>query len=133
MDIHLSMRTIRTSSQPFCVQDLVEMAREQDYSSQRGKVDSRKFGYIAWAYEMLYAQKEVCLEQDLPPHPPEGWESLKSDIISSSTSQDATLKASGHEKTGVFIIICEERSYYPPSMDQNVHDFLVEYLFFSSL
>lgn len=101
--------------------------RTRLFIPKREDHNNSKFGYIAWAYEMVYAQKEVCLDEDLPPNPPEGWESLKTDILSFSTSQDAKLEASGHGKTGVFIIVCEERSYYPPSMDENVCEFLVHF------
>lgn len=81
------------------------------------------FGYIAWAYKIVYAQKEVCLEQDLPADPPEGWDALKNEILSFSFSQDAISDTTGHGKTGVFVIVCEDSSYFPPSIDQRVRAF----------
>ncbi|KAG8165847.1 hypothetical protein KVR01_004399 [Diaporthe batatas] len=80
--------------------------------------DQSKFGYVAWAYNMVYAQKEVRLEEDLPMDPPEGWDALKDEILSFSTSEDTTLEAFGHGKTGIFVIVCEERSYTPLSIHQ---------------
>lgn len=84
-----------------------------------------KFGYIAWAYEMAYAQKEVRVKEDLPADPPEGWDALKNEILSFSTSEDVISEKPGHGKTGVFVIICEERSYTPPSIDERVCVFLI--------
>ncbi|KAG6368949.1 hypothetical protein INS49_003167 [Diaporthe citri] len=31
------------------------------------------FAYVAWAWEMIYAQKEILLDQQLPTNPPTGW------------------------------------------------------------
>lgn len=107
-------------------------SRTRLFIPKRADHDNSKFGYIAWAYEMVYAQKELSLERDLPADPPEGWDSLKNDILSFSNSQDAVLEPSGHGKTGVFIIVCEERSYYPPSMDETVRAFLVYFTLISS-
>ncbi|KAH8783211.1 hypothetical protein F5883DRAFT_404722 [Diaporthe sp. PMI_573] len=76
------------------------------------------FGYIAWAYEMVYAQREVLLEESLPLQPPEGWESLKNETISFSASEDEIWEASGHGKTGVFVVVCDDKGYIPPSIDQ---------------
>lgn len=87
--------------------------------------DQSKFGYIAWTYEMVYAQKEVCLPEDLPIDPPEGWDSLKNEILSFGTSKDNRIsEESGHGKTGVFIVVCEERSYTPPSIAQRVGEYI---------
>lgn len=74
---------------------------------------------------MAYAQKEVRVEEDLPADPPEGWDALKNEILSFSTSEDAISEKSGHGKTGVFVIICEERSYTPSSIDERVCVFLI--------
>lgn len=76
------------------------------------------FGYIAWAYEMVYMQKEVLLDKTLPVDPPEGWDTLRNKILSFGTSEDVILKASGHGKKGLFVVICNDRSYYPPSIEQ---------------
>lgn len=35
------------------------------------------FGYVAWAYERVYSQREILLEEHLPAEPPEGWGSLR--------------------------------------------------------
>lgn len=78
------------------------------------------FGYIAWAYEMVYAQREVLLDDTLPVSPPEGWDTLRDEILSFSTSKDAILEASGHGKTGLFVVVCDDRSYYPPSIEQRI-------------
>lgn len=75
------------------------------------------FGYIAWAYEMVYAQREILLGQSLPVEPPEGWNCLANEILSFGTSEDAW-DASGHGRTGVFIIVCDSRRYDPPSIEQ---------------
>lgn len=83
------------------------------------------FGYIAWAYEMVYAQREVRPEEDLPADPPEGWDALKNEILSFTASKDAISEASGHGNTGVFVIVCETRSYIPPSIRQRVGTFLI--------
>lgn len=82
--------------------------------------DRSKFGYIAWAYEMVYAQREVLLEENFPAEPPAGWDTLRDEILSFSTSEDAIWKASGHGKTGLFVVVCDERSYYPPSTEQSI-------------
>lgn len=108
-------------------------ARTRLFIPARTDHNQSKFGYIAWAYEMIYAQKEVCFEEDLPADPPEGWGALKNEILSFSTSEDAILEASGHGKTGVFVIVCEERSYTPPSIDQRVHAFLILHSLFNLL
>lgn len=78
------------------------------------------FGYIAWAYEMVYAQREVLLEENLPAEPPAGCDTLRDEILSFSTSEDEIWEASGHGKTGLFAVFCDERSYYPPSIEQRI-------------
>lgn len=75
------------------------------------------FGYIAWGYEMVYAQREVLLEESLPVEHPEAWKTLANEILSFCTSEDAW-EASGHGKTGAFIIVCDPRRYEPPSIKQ---------------
>lgn len=92
-----------------------------------------KFGYIAWAYEMVYAQKEVRPEEDLPVDPPEGFDALKNEILSFSTSEDAIFDKSGHGKTGVLVIVCEERSYTPRSIEERVGIFLITSFYFRAV
>lgn len=82
--------------------------------------DRSKFGYIAWAYEMVYAQREVLPEENLPAEPPGGWDGLRNGILSFSTSEDAIWEASVHGKTGLFIVVCDEGNYTPTSIEQRI-------------
>jgi len=49
---------------------------------------------------MVYAQKEILLDQQLPTNPPTGWAAVKDEILSFSHNTDSDWKAAGHGKTG---------------------------------
>lgn len=70
------------------------------------------FAYVAWAWEMVYAQKEIVLKQQLPT-PPAGWAAIKDEIMSFSCDADAGWNAKGHGRTGIFIVVSDERPYFP--------------------
>jgi hypothetical protein len=57
---------------------------------------------------------------------PEVWDALKDEILSfGTTSKDTIPEASaGRGKTDIFVIVCEERSYTPPSMSRRLRAFL---------
>lgn len=115
---HLSTTRIQMSSQHFYVQISVATTQARSWLYLEGNTHNRSnFGYIAWVYEMVYAQREVLLEESLPVQPPEGWKSLANEMLSFGTSEDAW-EASDHGKTGVFIIVCDQRRYEPPSVEQ---------------
>lgn len=78
------------------------------------------FAYVAWAWEMVYAQKEVLLDQQLPPNPPTGWAAVQDEILSFSHDTDSDWKAAGHGKTGLFIVVSDERAYFPQSLRQQI-------------
>lgn len=80
--------------------------------------DETNFAYVAWAREMVYAQKEILLDQQLPTNPPAGWEAVKDEILSFSHAIDFTWSAAGHGRTGVFIVVSDERPYFPLSLEQ---------------
>lgn len=67
---------------------------------------------------MIYTKREVLLKENLPAEPLTGWESLRNEILSFTTNKDAIWKASSHGKIGVFVIVCNKRSYTPPLMKQ---------------
>lgn len=77
-----------------------------------------KFAYVAWAWEMVYAQKEILLDQQLPTNPPTGWAAVKDEILSFSHDTDSNSTAAGHGQTGLFIVVSDERPYFPPSFLQ---------------
>lgn len=74
------------------------------------------FAYVAYTWEMIYAQKEISLDQQLPENPPEGWDALKDEILSFSHDIDATWRESGHGKIGLFIVVSDDRTYVPSSI-----------------
>lgn len=76
------------------------------------------FAYVAWAWEMVYAQKEILLDQLLPTNPPSGWAAVKDEILSFSHDTDSNWKDAGHGQTGLFIEVTDERPYFPPSFLQ---------------
>lgn len=78
------------------------------------------FAYVAYAWEMVYAQKEISLDQQLPSDPPAGWLTLKDEILSFSTSHDTAWDAAGHGKVGLFIVVSDERTYLPLSIRQRI-------------
>lgn len=67
---------------------------------------------------MVYAQKEVLLDQQLPIDPPMGWAAVKDEILSFSHNTDSTWKTAGHGKMGLFIIVSDEQPYRPESFLQ---------------
>jgi hypothetical protein len=87
--------------------------------SKQGHNESN-FAYVAYAWEMVYAQKEISLDQQLPAEPPRGWEALKDEILSFSYDIDSVWREAGHGKTGLFIIVSDERRYRPPSIQQRI-------------
>lgn len=76
------------------------------------------FAYVAWVWEMVYAQKEIVLDQQLPNDPPTGWVAMKDEILSFSDNTDSHWEAFGHGKMGVFIVVSDERPYFPQSLEQ---------------
>lgn len=100
-------------------------ARTRLFIAARTDHNRSSFVYITWAYEMVYAQKEVRPQEDLPADPPEKWDALKNENISFTGSKDAISEGSGHGKTGIFVIVCETRSYIPLSIRQRVRTILI--------
>lgn len=80
--------------------------------------DRTSFAYVAWAWEMVYAQKEILLDQQLPTNPPTGWAAVMDEILSFDRDIDSAWKAAGHGKTGLFIVVSAERPYFPLSFLQ---------------
>lgn len=76
------------------------------------------FAYVAWAWEMVYAQKEILLGQQLPMDPPMGWAAVKDEILSFGHNTDSSWEAAGHGKMGLFIVVSDERPYWPQSLEQ---------------
>ncbi|KAJ0106930.1 hypothetical protein J7T55_011025 [Diaporthe amygdali] len=76
------------------------------------------FAYVAWAWEMVYAQKEILLDQHLPTNPPTGWAAMRDEILSFSHDTDSNWNAAGHGKTGLFVVVSDERPYFPLSFLQ---------------
>lgn len=76
------------------------------------------FAYVAWAWDMVCAQKEVPLDHQLPTDPPTEWEAVKNEILSFRHDTDSTWEAAGHGNTGLFIVISDERRYFPLSLQQ---------------
>lgn len=95
------------------------------------------FAYVAWAWDMVYAQKEIPLDRQLPTDPPTGWKAVKNEILSFSYDTDSTWKVAGYGKTGLFIVVSDERRYFPLSLQQrntvSVHLLYSLYLFEESL
>lgn len=80
--------------------------------------DESNFAYVAWAWEMVYNQKEILLDQQLPMNSATGWAALKDKILTYSHDTDVTWEAAGHGKMGLFIIVSDERPYFPTSFQQ---------------
>lgn len=76
------------------------------------------FAYVAWAWDMVCAQKEIPLDHQIPTDPPTGWETVKNEILSFRHDNDSTCEAAGHGKTGLFIVVSDERRYFPLSLQQ---------------
>lgn len=77
---------------------------------------------------MVYAQKEILLDQQLPTNPPTGWAAMQDEILSFSHDTDTNWNAAGHGKTGLFIVVSDERPYFPLSfLQQNTELFIFDY------
>lgn len=93
-------------------------ARTRIFIPSKRTHDESIFAYVAWAWEMVYAQKEIVLDQQLPMNPPMGWAALKDEILSHSLDADSGWEAAGHQKMGLFIVVSDERPYFPASFEQ---------------
>lgn len=77
------------------------------------------FAYVAYAWELTFAQKEILLNTQLPEQLPTGWERLKDEIMSFTTTADSEgWQAAGHGSIGLFIIVSDNRYVVPPSIEQ---------------
>lgn len=109
-------------------------AQSQLLRSKVGGVDTRtrifipskqnhndsNFAYVAYVWDVVYAQKEITLDSQLPADLPIEWVSLKDEILSFSTSDDSIWESAGHGKMGLFIIVSDGRRYVPPSFKQRI-------------
>lgn len=56
------------------------------------KMDHNEYNFVhvAWAWDMVYAQKEIPLDHQLPTDPPTGWQAVKNEILSFIHDTDTT-------------------------------------------
>lgn len=93
--------------------------RTRIFIPQRNDYNESNFAYVAYAWEMVFAQKEISLNTQLPEKPPAGWETLKNEImVFSTTEDDVGWQVAGHGKVGLFIIVSDDRQFTPSSIEQ---------------
>lgn len=83
---------------------------------QRKDMNRSAVAYVAYAWVMAYAHREIDPDTDLPLHPPAEFEALRNEILEFGDKNTETLASEG--KLGLFLVTTDEGSFVPQEMKQ---------------
>ncbi|KAK4139050.1 uncharacterized protein C8A04DRAFT_16209 [Dichotomopilus funicola] len=99
------------------------------FIAEHGGLPRAKHAYVAYAYLMVFAQRQLDLARDLPEQAPPGWRELREEMMGFATAEDEGLMNSPgvqatverqDSATGLFVVSTEERDF--PETEHSFRD-----------
>ncbi|KAH8768875.1 hypothetical protein F5883DRAFT_418091 [Diaporthe sp. PMI_573] len=81
---------------------------------QRKDMNRSTVAYVAYAWVMAYAHREIDPDTDLPPHPPAAFETLRKEIL--GFGDKSTEAPASEGKNGLFLVTTDEGSFVPEEL-----------------
>lgn len=80
------------------------------------RIDMNRFtvAYVAYAWVMVFAHRQIQLDADLPPEPPAAFEALCREILGFSREDSESVPGEG--TVGLFLVNTDEGKYVPETL-----------------